>query len=137
MLASRMGRPLAVAIVGGPMGWLSVADCAASYRFGWLIGTVTGLFACLVITVLIATAAAQRSDRPRALNMTIRKASQWILTCAPIALLAVWGWSGYWARDHLSCFAITVSAGAASVIAPIMLLLMFASARHVGRASPR
>jgi hypothetical protein len=119
------------------MGWFSVTDCVAAYRFGWVIGTVIGLMACLVITILIATTPAQRPDRPRAVNPTVRKVSQWILTLVPLTLVIAWFVSGHRTDEHLTCFALTASAGMIYFVAPTTLLLMFMFANYVGRASAR
>jgi hypothetical protein len=120
------------------MEWLSVASCADAHRFGWLVGSASGLYALIIATILILTAPAYHPDVPLAVSETTRKGSQWVLWLAHLFLFVAWlfcGWRAY--PSSLTCYFPTLCFGAVVVIAPIMLLFMFTSANWVGRASAR
>lgn len=120
------------------MEWLSANSCSAALKFGWLIGTASGLYAMAIIIVLIVSAPAYRQDVPFAVTETARKYIQWFLFAAQLSLLGVWGAGGYYTGSELlSCYVQTVALGAAVVIAPFMLLLMFTAANWVGRSGAR
>ena len=119
------------------MDWLSVADRAASLRFGWVIGTACGLYIVILVTLLILSAPAYHLSVPRAIGVRFRKISQWALTVAPIALLILWVGCGYHARAFLSSFVVSLSFAMLIVVAPVMLLLMLSAANRVGEAMAR
>jgi uncharacterized membrane protein YhdT len=119
------------------MHWLSVADRAASLRFGWVIGTASGLYIVILVALLILSAPAYHLSVPRAVGVRFRKISQWALTFAPIALFILWVVCGYLAREFLSSFVTTLSFAMLSIVAPIMLLLMLSAANRVGEAMGR
>jgi hypothetical protein len=139
------------------MDWLSAGSCSAAYKFGWLVGAGSGLYALAVVTILIASAPAYRPDVPLAVSEPLRRYSQWILLVAQLALFVAWlgggqhvinaawhlQWEWYFLRavhaewHLLPCYIITLALAAVTVIAPIMLLFMFTAANWVGRASAR
>lgn len=120
------------------MEWLPVNSPDAAFAFGWQVGTASGLWAMALIVVLIASAPAYRPDVPFAVNSTLRKRLQWVLFGGQLSLLLAWGAGACRAgHDYLSCYITTVALGAMSIIAPLMLLMMFTAANWVGRASAR
>jgi len=119
------------------MDWFSVADRAASTRFGWAIGCASGLYLAAIVVLLILSAPAYRAGVPRAVDAGIRKVSQWALTIAPLALLVAWSGCGYLAKEFLSAFAVALSFGMLLVIAPLLLLLIFSAANRLGEAMAR
>jgi hypothetical protein len=120
------------------MEWLPANSCPAALEFGWRVGTASGLWAMALIIALIASAPAYRADVPFAVNSTLRKYVQWFLFVAQLSLLIAWGAGAYYAgHDFLSCYVTTLALGAISVIAPLMLLMMFTAANWIGRASAR
>jgi hypothetical protein len=123
---------------GRRMEWLSGGTCAAASEFGWLIGNASGLYALIVITILIASAPAYHPDVPRIVSDSTRTRTQWILTFAQVLLLVFWVLGAiHVGAEYISCYVTTVSLAAIVVIAPIMLLFVFTSAGWVGRASAR
>ncbi len=123
------------------MDWLSAGSCSAAYKFGWLVGAGSGLWALAVVTILIASAPAYRPDVPVVVSEPLRRYSQWILFIAQLMLFVAWFYGGVrvvhaqW--QLLPCYIITLVPGAVTVIAPIMLLFMFTAANWVARASAR
>jgi hypothetical protein len=120
------------------MEWLSGGSCSAVYKFGWLIGNASGLYALIVVTLLIATAPAYHPDVPRIVSDSTRTRSQWILILAQPLLFVFWLLGAiHVGGEFIACYVTTVSLAATVAIAPIMLLLIFTSAGWVGRASAR
>lgn len=121
------------------MDWLTGGGaCSAAYSFGWLIGNGSGLYALIVVTILIATAPAYHPDVPRVVSDSTRTRSQWILIFAQPLLFVIWLLGAvHVGGEFVSCYITTVCLGTVVVIAPIMLLLIFTSAGWVGRASAR
>jgi hypothetical protein len=139
------------------MVWLSAGSCSAAYKFGWLVGAGSGLYALAIVTILIASAPAYRPDVPLAVSEPLRRYSQWILFFTQLLLFVAWlggGLHAISAEWHLQlewhflrvthadwhslpCYIVTLVPGAVTVIAPIMLLFMFTAANWVARASAR
>jgi hypothetical protein len=120
------------------MDWLAVANAADVYRFGWLMGVATGLYALVVIDILILTAPAYHPDVPLAVRKVVRHSMQWILLLAQLLLFGAWVGGGvHVGYAFLTCYVITLCFGAMSVVIPILLLFMLTSAGHVGAASAR
>jgi hypothetical protein len=120
------------------MEWLPVNSCSAAHEFGWQVGTASGLWAMALVIALIVSAPAYRPDVPFSVNSTLRKSLQWILFGGQLSLLIAWGaGADHAGREHLSCYVTTLALGALSVIAPLMLLMMFTAANWIGRASAR
>ena len=133
------------------MEWLSAGSCSAAYKFGWLVGAGSGLYALAIVTILIASAPAYRPDVPLAVSEPLRRYSQLILFFAQLLLFVAWLGGGLhvvhaeWhfprvvqAEWHLlPCYITTLALAAMTVIVPIMLLFMFTAANWVGRASAR
>jgi hypothetical protein len=121
------------------MEWFSAGSCpAAALDFGWQVGTASGLWAMALVIALIASAPAYRADVPVAVNATLRKYLQWLLFGGQLSLLIAWGAGAcHVGRDYFPCYITTLALGAMSVIAPLMLLMMFTAANWVGRASAR
>jgi hypothetical protein len=120
------------------MDWLSTGSCSAAHQFGWLVGNASGLYAMAIIVILILSAPAYRADVPFAVSERTRKYTQWGLFVAELLLFGGWLYCAHrvgW--EHLSCFVVTFALGAVTVVAPIMLLLMFTAANWIGRASAR
>jgi hypothetical protein len=123
------------------MEWLSAGSCSAAYKFGWLVGAGSGLYALAIVTILIASAPAYRPDVPVVVSETLRRYSQLFLFIAQLLLFFAWFYGGVrvtHADWHLlPCYIVTLVPAAVTVIAPIMLLFMFTAANWVGRASAR
>lgn len=123
------------------MGWLSAGSCSAAYKFGWLVGAGSGLYALTIVTILIASAPAYRPDVPLAVSEPLRRYSQWILFFAQLLLFVAWLGGGvhvvHAGWHFLPCYITTLALAAMIVIAPIMLLFMFTAANWVGRAGAR
>jgi hypothetical protein len=123
------------------MDWLSAGTCSAAYKFGWLVGAGSGLYALTIVIILIASAPAYRPDVPLAVSESLRRYSQWILFFAQLLLFVAWLGGGVrvvhadW--HFLPCYITTLALAAMIVIAPIMLLFMFTAANCVGRAGAR
>jgi uncharacterized membrane protein YhdT len=113
------------------MDWFSTADAAASLRFGWVIGTASGLYLDVLVILLIVSAPAYREDVPRSVGVRLRKIAQWALTLAPTALFVGWVLCGY-AAQSLARFGLGVSLAMLCVAAPLMLLVVFSAANRVG-----
>jgi hypothetical protein len=102
------------------MEWLPAHSCSAAPELGWRVGAASGLWAMALVIALIASAPAYR------------------LFVAQLSLLMAWGTGAYYAgHDLLPCYITTLALGAISVIAPLMLLMMFTAANWIGRASAR
>jgi hypothetical protein len=120
------------------MEWLPTHSCSAALELGWGVGTASGLWAMAIVIALIVSAPAYRADVPFAVNSTLRRSLQWLLFIAQLSLLMAWGTGAYYAgHDFLPCYVTTLALGAISVIAPLMLLMMFTAANWIGRASAR
>jgi hypothetical protein len=118
------------------MNW-SAAEPA---YFGWLIGSASGLYALVIITLLVLFAPPYRPDVPRLGGLGDTKLSclQWGLTIAQLPLAAAWTWGLLRVgRAGLEMYAITLALGTIAVFAPILLVLMFTAAQWVGRSSAR
>ena len=120
------------------MDWLAASNDVAACQFGWLIGTATGLYAMAIVLVLIASAPAYRHDVPYAISKHAPNYAHWVLFFAQWLVLVPWA-AGAWhvGRVLFPQYVWAVALGALSVVAPVMLLLMFASAYWIGRASAR
>ena len=119
------------------MDWFSIPDGGAALHFGWAVGSASGLYAAIIITVLIMTAPPYHPDLPRAARSAWRKNGQRVFSAMSVVLLAAWGFCGYHASGDLAEFAVALSFGMLSVIGPLMLILMFTAANWVGEASAR
>lgn len=106
--------------------------------FGWLVGSASGLYALVIITILIATAPPYHRDVPR-MNDARRNRWQWVLTILlGLVLLVAWAAGALCVgRDQLDVYAVAVALGMIAVFAPILLLLMFTAAQWVGRSAAR
>ena len=121
------------------MWWLETGTCEAAHRFGWFVGNLTGLLAAVTITLLIVSAPAYRPDVPRWVRRKVRVGFQWVFLVVPYVLAAaacvIGGFRVGWL--DLACYVTTLALGTATVLAPLMLLLMFTTAHVVGRAAAR
>jgi len=109
-------------------------------RFGWLVGNASGLYALIIITLLILLAPPYRRGVPRMGRMgdAALRFSQWGLVLAPVPLVAVWAWGAFRVgRAGLETYAIMLSLGTIAVFAPILLVLMFTAAQWIGRSGAR
>jgi len=119
--------------------WLATATSVDhAYRLGWVFGTAAGLYALLVIVLMVLSAPAYHPDVPLVVPRKIRIGSQWLMMAAQLLPLFVAGlYGGLHLSSDLRPYLITFCFGAVAVIAPIMLLMMFTAANWVGRASAR
>ena len=106
-------------------------------HFGWLLGNVSGLYALIIILLLILFAPPYRPGVPRMGEATLWWV-QWGLILAQIPLAGAWAWGAFRVgRAGLEMYAIMLSLGTIAVFAPILLVLMFTAAQWVGRSSAR
>jgi len=123
---------------GVRMNWLTTGDCSAAQHFGWLVGSASGVYAIIVVIILIVTAPAYHRDVPRSVGRGVRLTSQVLLMIAPLGLLLLWICGALHAgRMFLACYVTTVSLATLCVVVPVMLLLMLTSANKIGLGSAR
>jgi hypothetical protein len=119
--------------------WLATAtDFDQARRLGWMLGNAAGLYALLIIILMVLSAPAYHPAVPLAVPQKVRTGSQWLLMAAQLPLFVCGLFGGlYLGSEVRPYYLIAFCFGAISVIAPIMLLMMLTAANWVGRSSAR
>jgi hypothetical protein len=119
------------------MDVLWATDCLAA-TVAWWSGIASALYAIMIVTLMIATAAPYHPRVRHVVPTRTRRRIQWILWTAPFALFPFWlfglsrfGWS------EVGCYARNLSLAMLLWLGPILLAIIFVAARRIGEAGAR
>jgi hypothetical protein len=120
------------------LAWISTGSCAAAEQFGFLVGSLSGLFVDIIVVALVLSARSYRRDVPAIVDPRRRMAIQSLLVTLPWLLVIVWSaCATYAGRAFVSCYATHLAITSAAVVAPIVATVLWAAANRIGTAGVR
>ena len=112
-------------------------DCVSA-TFAWRSGIASALYAFVFLTLLIATAPPYHPSVTPAVIPRTRSGIQWFLWAAPFVLCPLWVFGLYrFGWSEVGCFTRNLSLAILLWLGPILLAIIFVTARRIGEAGAR
>lgn len=116
------------------MDWLLTGSCAAATDYSLFIGALGGVI--VDVTMLIAIAQTPPLREHGGTPEPVGIAERWLLPLPPILIAILW-FAGlmYVNAAQVPCYAIWSAAGAAAIVAALLLILFAIAASQIARRS--